>query len=220
MTTLLNFDEDLFTIEPAEWLINNVLPAEGITLLTGDISSGKSFLALDIAASVASGSDWHGNKVKQAGVVYLPSDGFQRLPRRMAAWEQAHGDIGAFYATKDQVLPEAYADLDLPPDTMLVVLDQLFAATPEVVAAIAALRKRYNCAVLIVHADVAWDKECIAAVETFSAMSAARIRVSDDNGMMDLVLEPRETAPHKLRLQRVVVDIGEDTTSCILKRPT
>ena len=66
MTTLLNFDEDLFTIEPAEWRINNVLPAEGITLLTGDISSGKSFLALDLAASVASGPAWLCFKVKQA----------------------------------------------------------------------------------------------------------------------------------------------------------
>jgi len=45
----------LLALPPQRWMINGVLPREGLGALFGPSGSGKSFLTLDIAATVASG---------------------------------------------------------------------------------------------------------------------------------------------------------------------
>lgn len=73
--------------DPTDWLIENYLPTTETTLLFGASHSGKTYLALDIAMSVASGKDWHGNKVKGARpVLIVPSEGRKGLKRRMLTW--------------------------------------------------------------------------------------------------------------------------------------
>ena len=73
--------------EPTDWLIENYLPTTETTLVYGASHSGKTYLALDIAMHVASGLDWHGNKVKEARpVLIVPSEGRKGLKRRMLTW--------------------------------------------------------------------------------------------------------------------------------------
>src|SRR4029079_9871616 len=58
-------DEELDDLPKPEWLVDGALPARSLILLFGDTGVGKSFLALDWAASIATGTAWHGRPVKQ-----------------------------------------------------------------------------------------------------------------------------------------------------------
>jgi archaellum biogenesis ATPase FlaH len=58
-------------------LIDGVLPAGQVVLLTGQPKSGKSLLAQHWAHAVASGNSWNGHAVEQGAVLYLNPDGEQ-----------------------------------------------------------------------------------------------------------------------------------------------
>ncbi|WP_439560713.1 AAA family ATPase [Roseinatronobacter sp.] len=49
-------------------------------------SSGKSFLAVGIALSVATGTPFHGRDTKQGAVFFIAGEGRNGLARRFAAW--------------------------------------------------------------------------------------------------------------------------------------
>ena len=79
--------------ESPKWLINGLIPAESLVMLFGTRGLGKTFLALDIAACVASGEDCLGRKVDNAGRVgYLLAERPEGLKRRLSGW-LAHRDL-------------------------------------------------------------------------------------------------------------------------------
>lgn len=76
-------------------LIDNVLDQGTVALLYGKWGSGKSFAALDWAASVTTGRAWQGRHTEQRRVLYVAAEGAHGLKGRLAAWETAwHRDIG------------------------------------------------------------------------------------------------------------------------------
>ncbi len=66
------------------WLIKNVLPETGVALIPGQWGTGKTFVALDLANSVARGRDF-ANRVckRQGGVLYIAAEGAAFLPIRL-----------------------------------------------------------------------------------------------------------------------------------------
>jgi RecA-family ATPase len=69
-----------------DWVVPNLVPCKTVTLLTGDGGTGKSLLALQLAASVALGRDWLGNEVKQGPVLIISAeDDEDELHRRFEA---------------------------------------------------------------------------------------------------------------------------------------
>jgi phage/plasmid primase-like uncharacterized protein len=74
-----------------EWLIHGAIEKDALALVFGDPESAKSFLAMDIACSVATGKDFHGRKVKQGPCHYIAGEGFNGLKRRLTAWQIYHG---------------------------------------------------------------------------------------------------------------------------------
>lgn len=64
------------------WLIDDWLPATGIAAVYGHPGSGKSFLVLDMAAAVASGTEWAGRHVERGLVVYVVAEGQTGLDRK------------------------------------------------------------------------------------------------------------------------------------------
>lgn len=76
---------------PLRWLVRNVLPAEGLAALYGASGSGKSFLALDLCAAVAGGTNWFAAPVHRVPVVYIALEGEAGLPQRLLAWQRHHG---------------------------------------------------------------------------------------------------------------------------------
>jgi hypothetical protein len=78
-------------LPPLEWLIDNLVPEDGLVVLYGEPAAGKSFVALDWGLSVATGAPWLGHKVKQGEVVYIYAEGVRGLKARADAWLQEHG---------------------------------------------------------------------------------------------------------------------------------
>lgn len=72
--------------EPAEsspWLLDKLLIQGGINLLAGEVSSGKTFLALDLALGVAAdGKAWGGRKSAQGPVLYFCLDSPRQTVRK------------------------------------------------------------------------------------------------------------------------------------------
>ncbi len=74
------------------WTVQGVLLEKvPVVAMYGTPKSGKTFLALDLGLSVASGVDWHGRRVKQQRVLYLAGEGGRGLIRRAKAWSVARG---------------------------------------------------------------------------------------------------------------------------------
>lgn len=87
---LLDID-DIENLPPPSWLIENTLTENGLSVLWGRSGAMKSFVALDMALCVATGTDWHGKPVKQGLVVYVAAEGSHGLGRRAVGWRRSRG---------------------------------------------------------------------------------------------------------------------------------
>lgn len=74
-----------------EWLIEKVLEVDSITSVIAASRVGKSFYALAMACSVATGIDFLGDKVmRRSPVFYLAGEGKAGLAKRIRAWANYH----------------------------------------------------------------------------------------------------------------------------------
>jgi len=72
-------------LPPLSYLVEGILPAEGLTLLTAAPKKGKSWLALLLALRVAAGEALWGRQVTQGRVLYFAlEDGYRRIQARQA----------------------------------------------------------------------------------------------------------------------------------------
>jgi hypothetical protein len=83
--------KEMADLTPPEWLIDGLVPQDGLVVLYGEPGTGKSFLALDWGLCVATGARWIGREVRQGDVVYIYAEGVRGLTRRAEAWFQEHG---------------------------------------------------------------------------------------------------------------------------------
>jgi hypothetical protein len=77
----------LRSLPEPEPLIDNVLDQGTTAHLYGKWGTAKSFIALDWAASVATGRKWQGRDTMQRKVLYVAAEGAQGFKRRADAWE-------------------------------------------------------------------------------------------------------------------------------------
>jgi hypothetical protein len=76
-------------VDNPDWLIKTVAERSSLLGVFGAPKSGKSFVAIAMAAAIANGSDFYGHKAKRAPVVYLCGEGKRGVKRRLAAWNQS-----------------------------------------------------------------------------------------------------------------------------------
>ena len=79
---------ELLGLKPPAWIIDGVIPEQGFTALYGKPGDGKSFLALDMAMSIATGLPWQGHPTQKGYVVYISAEGGAGLGKRVGAWLQ------------------------------------------------------------------------------------------------------------------------------------
>lgn len=72
---------------PLRWRIKYLLPETGIAAMYGPSGSGKSYLAIDAALSIALGNSWFGKRVEACPVTYVILEGEAGLRNRVQAWE-------------------------------------------------------------------------------------------------------------------------------------
>lgn len=85
----MEFDEEkaIARVRNKKWLIYGFVPHNDVGYIYGRPGSYKSFMALDIACSVASASKWNGIDVDYPGMVlYIAAEGGSELHLRKKAW--------------------------------------------------------------------------------------------------------------------------------------
>ncbi|MBR0267502.1 MAG: AAA family ATPase [Clostridia bacterium] len=84
LTIVSAFDLNSHEYKKPDYIVDGIL-YPGLTILAGPPKYGKSFLSLDLACSVASGSDFLGKLTKQGEVLYLDLEGTEwRTNERLA----------------------------------------------------------------------------------------------------------------------------------------
>jgi hypothetical protein len=79
--------KDFLNVPPVPALIANVLPAAQVSVLFGPSNSFKSFLAIDMLCSIATGRSWHGLPVEQGPVLYIVTEGaHEAVAKRIVGW--------------------------------------------------------------------------------------------------------------------------------------
>lgn len=133
---LLTCDQ-LRDLPPLAWCVRGVLPARGLAAIAGPSASGKSFLAFDLAAAIAGGWRWFGQRVEAAPVVYAALEGEAGYKLRAQAWETNHMQalphglrlmMDPFKLTEPQDVEDLAA---VVPAGAVVIVDTLNRAAPD-----------------------------------------------------------------------------------------
>ena len=75
---------------PPDELVQGVLITGDGSILYGDSNSGKTFLVIDLACSVARGVEWFGRKTEPGLVIYLAAESPASVRRRLQAYQKHH----------------------------------------------------------------------------------------------------------------------------------
>lgn len=75
---------------PPKFTVQNLIPADSLVAIFGQPKHGKSFVAIDLAACVATGTPYHGRKVEQGLVIYIAGEGRSGVVARFDAWQEHH----------------------------------------------------------------------------------------------------------------------------------
>jgi KaiC/GvpD/RAD55 family RecA-like ATPase len=87
--------EGMNHIPPARWIIPGLIPQDAYVVMFGQPGTFKSFLAFDMAATVATGASfpWSGawgDVTEDGPVLYALGEGRAGFTKRVKAWEQSH----------------------------------------------------------------------------------------------------------------------------------
>lgn len=74
-------------------LVNGLLDMDSLAWMIAAPSSYKSFVALDLAASVGAGRGWFGRSVRQGTAVYMCAEGSSGIALRVRAHEKHYGEM-------------------------------------------------------------------------------------------------------------------------------
>ena len=169
-------DTDLERLPPPVFLVDNMVPDRGLFHIVGKSYSGKSFVAIDLARSLAAGKEeWLGHKIREGGakVAYVALEGEFDLHARVEAWDSAYGsvpkdrmrwflnddfDFGDSAAEQLQVLKDTGFDFDvLIIDTQSLAASQFDENSNTDMTKLMKALKRvggpayYDCLIVLVH---------------------------------------------------------------------
>jgi hypothetical protein len=154
-----------------QWLIGSWLTTGSLALIYGKPGEGKTFVALDMACAVATGTWWHHNRTDPAPVLYVAAEGAAMFDARIAAWETHNGKaVEHLYVLPDAVnllepiWADALAEVTVRLRASKVVIDTLnrcMVGGDEnsaqdmgmFVAGCDTIRRTANATVLVVHHD-------------------------------------------------------------------
>lgn len=83
--------DDVIAQPPPTWIIDGLLATKAVTILQGQWGIGKSFITLDWALSVATGSPWIEHGATTGPVIYIAAEGAGGMGKRVQAWAAKTG---------------------------------------------------------------------------------------------------------------------------------
>jgi hypothetical protein len=158
-------------ISAPDYLIEELIEMDTIGAFIGSSSIGKSFMAISMAASVATGTMFAQKAVQQGKVFYLAGEGLNGITRRFSGWMQhtgipipkgsLHVSNKTIYMDEEGASTLLAETADMEQDIKLVVIDTLARhMTGEensnrdmsaFIAQVDKIREEHGCVVLIVH---------------------------------------------------------------------
>lgn len=82
--------QDFATDVPMQWWVKGLLPKAELAVLYGESGSGKSFMALDLAAAISRGVKWREHIVSKGRVVYVAAEGAGGFRQRLRAYARKY----------------------------------------------------------------------------------------------------------------------------------
>jgi len=220
---------DLIEMRPPQWLLRGMLERDTFALVFGDPGCGKSFLAIDWACRIATGTPWRGHAVKGGPVIYIAGEGQLGFGRRIRAWSEHHGvsltGIPLYVApavaiTEPGQLIQLATAIDAEAgQPSLIILDTLARcfgggdenATQDMsrfVSACDALRRRYSCTILVVHHTGHGDKSRARGAIALKAALDAEYRLANDHSLLLTATKMKDAeTPAPLTMQLTTVDL-------------
>ena len=220
---------DKIEIRPPDWLLRGMLERDTLALIFGDPGSGKSFLAIDWACRIATGTPWRGHGVQGGPVIYVAGEGQQGLGRRIRAWQEYNGvslTDAPLYVAPAVAIPDAGRLAELtaaiggqPEPPVLIVLDTLarcFGGGDEnstqdmsrFVSACDTIRRRYGCTVLVVHHTGHADKNRARGAIALKAALDAEYRLANNGNLLLTATKMKDAeTPQPVAMELVTVDL-------------
>lgn len=234
------------TLRPSmDWLIKGVLPKGELGVLFGASGSGKTFVALDLAFTIARGVAWRERRTTRGRVVVIAAEGGAGVGKRGEAYAQYHNfslrgmdDLQVITAAPNFLdsddISEVIAEIKNIGPVDLIVIDTLAQVTPganentseDMGKALANLKLLHEATAamnLVVHHA---GKDLSKGSRGWSGLKAAadvQIEViRHDNGFREIVIEKMKDGEDGVRwgFKLEVVELGLDydgdiITSCV-----
>lgn len=235
---------DLSLAPPMDWLIKGVLPRGELGVLFGASGSGKTFVALDLAFSVARGIAWRDRRTTRGRVAIIAAEGGAGIGKRGEAYARYHDfnlqgvDVHVITAAPNFLdsddVSEVIAELNNIGPVDLVIVDTFAQVTPganentseDVGRALANLKLLHEATramnLVVAHAG----KDLSKGVRGWSGLKAAadvQIEVvRHEDGTREIIIEKMKDGEDGIRwaFRLEVVEVGIDydgdiVTSCV-----
>lgn len=221
------------------YLVKGLLNRESYALEYGSPGAGKTFVALDIAYSVAAGLEWMDHRVHQGPVLYLAYEGAGGMRKRAKALRQRYGndDVPLYMMAADFNLREKTGRQELgaviatlPAKPVLIVIDTFAHAlcggdensaqdVGAFNAGVQALIEHTKACVLVLHHPgkagngARGSSALLGAVDTEFEVADRQVRATKQRD-----IEIGDPIPFKLMPVTVGIDEdGEQETSCYIE---
>jgi hypothetical protein len=234
----LVFDDELGRSPERGMLVGGVIPVGALGLLIGQPASMKTFIAVDFALSVATGSEWCHRKVQQADVVYVLGEGRGGIARRVLAWKHKHGFAGRagvpFLLEAIQLMGTKDVDVFLThlgkysSQIGLIIFDTLARCmvggeensakdTGLVISAVDRIRQETGAAVLLIH-HTGKSGKALRGSTALPGAADVLMFVKTNGDRATLTCEKMKDGEpfSRMTLRKEVVDLGSEGTSCVL----
>ena len=90
---LIGINDLLKEPEPLEWLVDDYILQGTQVQIVGKSGTGKTFLAIDLACSIVTGTQWNSRNVKQGPVAYINAEGHTGFQHRLKGWSIKHKSL-------------------------------------------------------------------------------------------------------------------------------
>jgi hypothetical protein len=209
---------DSLELSEIKWIVDDYIESDSLAQVFGDPGGGKSFVSIDIACCVSTGTPWHGHEVQRGAVFYIAGEGHNGLARRFKAWElgngisltgaplfKSHRAAQLYDATEAAMVAEAIKTLvaECGHIPAMIVIDTLARnmggdenSTQDMNSFIqhldTYLRQDYKCCVLVVHHSGAMDKDRSRGSTALKGALDAEYKCQLDSGSKTIQFESKK----------------------------
>ena len=209
---------DSLQLTEIKWIVDDYIEADSLAQVFGDPGGGKSFVSIDIACCIATGTAWHGHQVQKGAVFYIAGEGHNGLARRFKGWElgngvsltgaplfKSHRAAQLYDATEAALVAQSIKTLSAECGHIpsMIVIDTLARnmggdenSTQDMNSFIqhldTYLRQDYRCCVLVVHHSGAMDKDRSRGSTALKGALDAEYKCQLDSGSKTIQFESKK----------------------------